>query len=110
MGDNLDAPSIALRFKDYQVRTIEEHNKLIAKHGSSDWGLWLKEFEDMASIREHLNRLSWPQAVYFVDSTDKALPVFYTATVDKMLTAGKVRTKTVPEYYRKRPVSYAVLL
>src|SRR4051794_18422140 len=69
-GPLQDTPSLMLRFKDPpNDKTVAEHNAVFNARGSVLWGLWLKEFEEQASIAKLLSSETWPKPVYFADTT-----------------------------------------
>ena len=105
--------TVALRFRDFAVDTISEHNAIAAEHGQVWWGWWNKPAERtprdvLAAFESTIEETGNPLTVFLVDS---GLERLFTARLDQIRVApglqenvgmGPPEPALVPEYYRDR--------
>ena len=102
--------TVALRFRDFGIDTIEEHNNIAAQRGHVWWGWWNKPAEKTpwAVLRSFAETIEaqGPLQVFLVDSGNERL---FSAAVGAIETGGLTDEaqdppdpELVPPYYRER--------
>lgn len=100
----MDAPRIALRFRDLTpgVDTIVEHRQVAHKVGSVWWGWWKKHFEnDHSTLLKELYRQvsrQHPLELILVDTSTQRCFSATATEVAPRISDGQL--KRVPRYYR----------
>ena len=112
--DTTELPeTVALRFRDFGVDTITEHNAIAAEHERVWWGWWQKPDERtpnlVLSAFDRQIREYGGMEVFLVDSGHERL---YRARLDEIFKASGLQEEDrehapqpelVPPYYRERP-------
>lgn len=103
--------TVALRFRDFGVKTVDEHNAIAHEKGSVWWGWWNKPEERPPRdlLESFVARISEEEGVevFLVDSGTSRL--YSTRLVEIAVTGLGEETITpeesdlIPDYYRERP-------
>lgn len=101
-GGVMATPSVMLRFRDVDVFSVEEHNKIFKEKGSVLWGLWLKSFENAGEILKRLTAKSVDR-IYIANTSRKSNPEIFVCDVKRIISnIADVDDALVPEYYQER--------